>query len=139
MTTPFRTTHRVEFHETDMAGIVHFSNFFRFMEVAEVEFLRAHGLHVSWREAHGRYGFPRVSATCDYFKPVRFEDIIDITVTVEQVGTKSVSYIHEFRHAGSLIARGKITAVYVRVDEDHKLQAIEIPAEIRAKLLSAGP
>ena len=40
MATPFRVTRRVEFHETDMAGIVHFSNFFRYMEFAEVEFLR---------------------------------------------------------------------------------------------------
>ena len=135
MTTPFRTTHRVEFHETDMAGIVHFSNFFRFMEVAEVEFLRSRGLHVSWREAQDRFGFPRVSATCDYLKPVRFEDEVEITVTVEQVGTKSVTYVHEFRHAGDLIARGKITAVYVRVDADQKLQAIEIPPDIRAKLV----
>jgi YbgC/YbaW family acyl-CoA thioester hydrolase len=138
MTTPFRTTHRVEFHETDMAGIVHFSNFFRFMEVAEVEFLRARGLHVSWRDDEGRFGFPRVSATCDYFKPARFEELLDVAVTVEQIGGKSVTYMHEFSRHGELIARGKITAVYVRVGEDHKLQAIEIPADIRAKLLGTG-
>ena len=41
MSDPFRTTRRVEFGDTDMAGMVHFANFFRFMEAAEVEFLRA--------------------------------------------------------------------------------------------------
>lgn len=138
MTTPFRTTHRVEFHETDMAGIVHFSNFFRFMEVAEVEFLRDRGLHVSWREEEGRFGFPRVSATCDYFKPARFEEVLDIDVTIDQIGGKSVTYRHEFSRAGELIARGKITAVCVSVGNDHKLQSIEIPPDIRAKLLGTG-
>ena len=46
MPAPFRTTRRVEFADTDMAGIVHFANFFRYMEAAEVEFLRARGLSV---------------------------------------------------------------------------------------------
>ena len=41
---PFRATRRIEFCDTDMAGMVHFSNFFRFMEFAEQEFLRARGL-----------------------------------------------------------------------------------------------
>jgi YbgC/YbaW family acyl-CoA thioester hydrolase len=135
MATPFHTTHRVEFHETDMAGIVHFSNFFRYMEEAEVAFLRSRGLHVSWHDGPVRYGFPRVSASCDFFKPARFEEEIDVLVTVEQVGTKSVSYSHEFRRGADVLARGKITAVYVRVGEDHKLHAAEIPPEIRSKLM----
>jgi acyl-CoA thioester hydrolase len=134
--TTFRTTHRVEFHETDMAGIVHFSNFFRYMEVAEVAFLRSRGLHVSLHDGPMRYGFPRVSATCDYFKPARFEDELDVIVTLEKVGEKSVSYTHEFRRGDDVLARGRITAVYVQVGADHKLHGAAIPPEIRAKLLS---
>ena len=56
MPTPFRTTRRVDFVDTDMAGIVHFSNFFRYMESAEVEFLRARGLTVSKHEQGERTG-----------------------------------------------------------------------------------
>lgn len=134
MADPFRTQRRVEFGDTDMAGIVHFSNFFRFMEAAEVAFLRERGLHVSWSDQGVRWGFPRVSATCDYFKPARFEDVLDIFVTVVQVGRKSVSYRHEFRLGPDLIAEGKITAVCVRVGANHQLESIDIPDEIRAKL-----
>ena len=47
MTTPFTTTRRVEFGDTDMAGIMHFANFFRFMESAETSFLHSLGLSVS--------------------------------------------------------------------------------------------
>jgi YbgC/YbaW family acyl-CoA thioester hydrolase len=129
-------TRRVEFHETDMAGIVHFSNFFRYMEAAEVAFLRSRGLKVSWHEGAKRYGFPRVSATCDYFKPARFDDLLAITVTLEQVGSKSVTYVHEFRRGDELLARGRITAVYVHVDEHQQMKAVEIPQEIRDKLLT---
>src|SRR5438445_12786464 len=92
----FRTTRRVEFADTDMAGIVHFANFFRWMESAEVEFLRSCGLSVPWKGTEQPVGFPRVSASCDFFKPVRFEDVLDITVTVEKVGSKSVTYAFDF-------------------------------------------
>ena len=136
MTTPFRTQVRVEFHDTDMAGMVHFSNFFRYMEEAEVAFLRHLGLHVSWRDGLQRFGFPRVSATCDFLKPARFEDVLDIDVVVEQVGTKSVTYAHELRRGADLLAQGKITAVYVHVGADQRLEAKEIPVEIRTKLQS---
>jgi acyl-CoA thioester hydrolase len=138
MPTPFHTTRRVQFHDTDMAGMVHFSNFFRFMEEAEVDFLRSLDMHVSWRDGPQRFGFPRVSASCDYLKPARFEDVLDIAVSVEQVGRKSVTYSHEIRRDGELIAQGKVTAVYILVGADHQLQAQEIPQEIREKLQSAA-
>ena len=57
---PFTTTRRVEFGDTDMAGIMHFANFFRFMESAETDFLHSHGLTVSWRADGVKWGF-RVS------------------------------------------------------------------------------
>src|SRR5262245_44720949 len=96
MSAPFRTARRVEFGDTDLAGIAHFSNFFRWMESAETEFLRARGLSVAWKEEGGKFGFPRVSAACDYLKPVRFGDLLDVAVVLEQVGRKSVTYRFEF-------------------------------------------
>jgi len=136
MATPFISRRRVEFHDTDMAGIVHFSNFFRYMEVAEVEFLRERGLGVTWRTEGRRIGFPRVSASCDFFKPIRFEDEVEIAVTVERVGAKSVTYSHEFRLGGEVVARGKVTACCVRVHDDNRFESLEIPDDIRAKLLA---
>src|SRR5947207_2533954 len=97
MASPFRTTRRIEFVDTDTAGIVHFSNFFRFMESAEVDLLQSLGLSVSMRSDDGKwFGFPRVSASCDFFKPARFLDMIDVTVQVEKIGIKSVTYQFEF-------------------------------------------
>lgn len=121
-----------------MAGIVHFSNFFRYMEAAEVAFLRSRGLKVSWHEGADCYGFPRVSATCDFFKPARFDDLLEITVTIDQIGSKSVSYVHEFRRGGELLARGRITAVFVHVDEGQQMKSMEIPTDIREKLLGGA-
>ncbi len=135
MAEPFRVSRRVEFHETDMAGIVHFSNFFRWMEAAEVAFLRGRGLSVALPWEGQKIGFPRVSASCDYVRPVRFEDVVDVAVTVERVGRKSVTYRFEFSHGGEPVARGQVTSVCCRVSGGDKLESIDIPEGIRAKIV----
>ena len=103
MTLPFRTTRRIEFADTDMAGIVHFANFFRFMEAAEVEFLRARGLSVALTWEGDMLGFPRVAASCDYLKPAMFEDVLDVSVRVARLGRKSVTYAFEFAKNGDVV------------------------------------
>src|SRR6516162_8921063 len=106
MTVPFQTTRRIEFADTDMAGIVHFANFFRFMEAAEVEFLRSRGLSVAMVLEGERVSFPRVSASCDYLRPVSFEDVLDVAVRLHKIGRKSVTYAFEFSKGGEVVARG---------------------------------
>lgn len=134
--TPFRITRRVDFCDTDMAGIVHFANFFRYMEAAEVAFLRARGLSVKMDWIDGEIGFPRVAASCDYVRPARFEDELTIAVTVERLGTKSVTYAFEFSRGDELLARGKVTSVCCRVRPGCSMEGIPIPAEIRARIES---
>lgn len=137
MPTPFSITRRVEFSDTDMAGVMHFSNYFRFMEVAENDFLRSHGLAVTFLDGDRRVGFPRVAATCDYARPARFGDVVTITVTAEKVGRKSVSYRFDFTKDGGFLAVGRITAVFCReADGDYRFESVEIPPDIRAKLES---
>src|SRR5690349_608289 len=139
MSDVFRTTRRVDFCDTDMAGLIHFSNFFRYMEFAEVAFLRSRGLSVAmtWGEEH--IGFPRVSASCDFLHPVRFDDVVDIAVRVERVGHKSVTYSFEFTHEGKPVARGKVSAVCCRVRPGvQAIESIEIPEDIRTRLLAVG-
>jgi YbgC/YbaW family acyl-CoA thioester hydrolase len=134
MTQPFRTRRRVEFGDTDMAGITHFANFFRYMESAETEFLRSLGLSVAWHDGDRKVGFPRVSVACDFKSPARFEDVLDIAVYLEEIGRKSVRYRFEFTRDGQEIAVGRITSVYCRSGPDHRFESAEIPAEIRDKL-----
>ena len=129
----FTTTRRVDFGDTDMAGIMHFANFFRFMESAEIDFLHTLGLTVGWRADGVKWGFPRVSVSCDFSKPARFEDVLTIAVTVEKIGRKSVTYRFDFSRAGEAIAVGRITAVLCRTIPGH-VESIEIPETIRKKL-----
>ncbi len=134
MATGFTTTRRVEFGDTDMAGIVHFANFFRYMEAAETDFLRSRGLSVSWLDGDTRYGFPRVSTGCDFQKPAKFEDVLTVAVTIEKIGRKSLSYRFDFTRGDDAIAVGRITSVFCRAGGPDHLESVEIPPAIRAKL-----
>jgi acyl-CoA thioester hydrolase len=134
----FRTRRRVEFVDTDTANIAHFSNFFRWMESAEVDFLHARGMSVKMTWQGEALGFPRVAASCDFLEPVRFEDEIDITVRIERLGTKSITYTFEFFHEGVPVARGTVTTVCCRVGADSKLESVAIPMELRQKLGEPG-
>ena len=128
---------RVEFGDTDLAGIMHFSNFFRFMEAAETDFLRRHGLKVSWTEDGVKHGFPRVSVSCDFSKPARFEDLLEIVVTIDKLGKKSVTYRFDFSCGGVALAVGRMTSVYCRDDGKGGMEALTIPDNIRSKLGAA--
>jgi YbgC/YbaW family acyl-CoA thioester hydrolase len=131
----FTSTRRVEFGDTDMAGIMHFANFFRFMESAETDFLHSLGLTVSWREGGIKWGFPRVSVACDFSKPARFEDVLTIAVAVEKVGAKAVTYRFDFSNQrGEAIAVGRITTVFCKSTGPEHLESVEMPPVIRAKL-----
>src|SRR3954452_18164404 len=115
MLSPFKVSRLVEFSDTDMAGIMHFSAFFRFMEAAEHALLRSLGLSVYSKVNGEIVTFPRVAASCEDHSAARCEENLGIDVTVERVGTKSVTYGFAFSHEGRKVANGKMTSVCCRV------------------------
>jgi 4-hydroxybenzoyl-CoA thioesterase/acyl-CoA thioester hydrolase len=129
-----RVPRRIEFRDTDSAGIAHFSTFFNFMEEAEHEFLRRRGLSVFLRDDAGPISFPRVSAKCDYVSAVRFEDEIAIDVAIRRLGTKSVTYGFTITCGDRLVARGEMASVCCRLSHNAPPQGIPIPEWIREKL-----
>ena len=135
MSTEFSITRRVQFSETDLAGIVHFSNFFKMMEEVEHAFFRSIGLSVSMQHDDIHVGWPRVSASCEFFGPVRFEEEIELKMRLTRVGEKSLSYEVEFISGGKRVALGKSTSVCCAIDRGN-VQSIAIPQAIREKLVS---
>jgi 4-hydroxybenzoyl-CoA thioesterase/acyl-CoA thioester hydrolase len=134
MPTPFHTTRFVEFSDTDMAGIMHFSAFFRYMEAAEHQLLRNLGFSVYSEIAGNVVSFPRVAASCEYHSPARCEDVLEIDVYVRRVGMKSVTYGFEFSYHGRPVASGQMTSVCCRVPNGEKPTSIPIPDDVAEKL-----
>ena len=127
MHSKFHTTRRVAFSDTDMAGIVHFSRFFVFMEAAEHAFLRALETSVSTEWEGNKIGWPRLEATCTYLSPVVFEDVLDIHLKVIRKGTKSLTYRFDFFCGEIAIARGELSAVCCICNPGEKIRSIPIP------------
>lgn len=141
MSTPFRTTRRVEFSDTDAAGIMHFSAFFRFMEQAEHDLLRSQGLSVVMQDdvtkaGGGKLSWPRVHAHCDFRSPAHYEDQVEIEVWISRLGEKSANYQFRFMLAGRELAVGEITSVCCRMSPGQPPQSVAIPDWFRAKLLT---
>ncbi len=127
----FKVTRRVEFSETDMAGIMHFSNFFRFMETAEHGFLRSVGCSVLLDKVAPGLCLPRVHASCDYRVPLRFEDEVEIHLLVARKSKRTLGYHFRFcrrdNGASQEVARGALTVVCAARQADGALKAAPLP------------
>lgn len=126
----FNTMRKIEFADTDLAGICHFARFFVFMETAEHEFLHSLGTSVATELDGNKIGWPRLSASCEYLTPARFEDLLDIHLSVLRKGKKSVTYQFVFFRGQEVIARGKMTSACCICNPGEKIRAIPIPAFI---------
>jgi acyl-CoA thioester hydrolase len=128
----FRYSRRVQFAETDLAGIVHFSWMFRYMEEAEHALWRAAGLSVV--ERGGDIGWPRVAAAFEFRNPLHFEDEFDVLVRLKEAGRRALHYEHTIVRGDTVIGSGTMTAVCIRHAAGEPMQVAELPVHILEKL-----
>lgn len=135
----FSVTRRVEFHETDAAGLMHFSNFYRWMEVCEHEWFRTLSLAMMSVAPDGvRRGWPRREAACTFLRPLRCGDVVRITGTVKEAGSSHLAFefVFEKDRGGrwTEVARGRMATVHVKQGADGSMEAEPMPAATRAAL-----
>jgi YbgC/YbaW family acyl-CoA thioester hydrolase len=133
----FSTRRRIEFVDTDMGGIVHFSRYFVFMETAEHEFLEAIGTSVNLEWEGRRIGWPRVSVACEYKSPARFGEVLEIHLQVARKGKSSMTYEVRFSCGDREVARGRSTSVCCELQPGREVRAIPIPAFIADRIEEA--
>ena len=136
------STRRIEFSETDMAGLVHFSNFFKYMETAERDFFEAAGVDLIRTEPGELVGWPRARAECKFSAPLRFGDTIDIHLAVKSVKDRAIDYqfrIFRCNIDGSRTQAGKghMTTVLAKLDKDGELQSVELSDDLRERISEA--
>jgi 4-hydroxybenzoyl-CoA thioesterase/acyl-CoA thioester hydrolase len=133
----YRTTRRVEFSDTDTAGMMHFSRFFIYMESVEHEFLRHLGTSVAFTHEGEEAGWPRLMAHCEYRSPARFEDVLDIRLRVQRKGQRSMTYEFEFKIGDRLVAEGRLAAACCRFGGPKGLESMAIPEDLAARIAEA--
>lgn len=135
--TPTFTLHRqVQFAETDLAGVMHFANYFRWMEEVEHAFFRSLGLSVVQPHDGAVVSWPRVTVACEYFAPLHFESHVEIRLFITDLREKSLTYEAEFHCNGRCTARGRTKAVCCEM-RDHTFRSISVPPFIREKIEAA--
>lgn len=130
-----RLTRRVQFHETDAAGLVHFSVFFRYMEEAEHALWREAGLSIAPRGSE--IGWPRLETSFEFREALRFEDEFEIEIRVVEVASRKIRYECRLTKAGAHVATGRLTIVCVRKVAGEPMRAVAIPREIAERLRAA--
>ena len=132
-----RIRRKVEFVDTDMTGIMHFSRYLVFMENTEHAFLAAIGAKVQWREGGHEMTFPRVAVACEYLAPSRFGDELEVHLRVLRKGTKSLTYGFELTRDGKLVARGKTTCACAVLDGAEGMRSAPLPAWLAERIEEA--
>ena len=129
----FTLHRRVNFYEADQAGIVHFSNYYRYMEEAEYGLWRSAGVSL---EPTGDYAFPRVAASFEFHAPLRFDDAFSVRLRIAHIGRTSLRYVCHITRGDTPIATGAMTLVCVSAGD---LRPVPLPPDRLARVtVSAG-
>ena len=132
MPSEYRLKRRVQFYETDVAGIVHFSWFFRYMEEAEHALWRAAGLSI--HPENSEIGWPRVAASCDFHRPLYFEQEFDVWIRITEMTRRTISYACVMTKGDEKIATGMLKIACVRKGDSEGMRSIDIPRDVAARL-----
>jgi acyl-CoA thioester hydrolase len=124
-----RLKRRVQFYETDMAGIVHFSCYFRYLEEAE---------HAMWREAGlsiadgSGVGWPRIAASFEYRRPLKFGDEFEVHLRIVGKDARTIRYEGVITSGATHIATGTVVVKCVTKRPGEPMRGADIPPEIDA-------
>lgn len=127
----FRLARRVQFYETDAAGIVHFSWFFRYMEEAEHALWRAAGISI--HPPASEIGWPRIGASCQFRRPLRFEDEFEVRLRIAEMTKRTMRYTCVLAVGAAVVANGELTIACVLKRPHEPMKAIDIPANIAGR------
>ena len=107
---PYR--HKVKYYECDPMGVVHHSNYVRFMEEARVEMMDKLGFGYERMEAEGVIS-PVLSLTCKFLRPAHFQEVVEISVRLSSSTAMKVSFAYEMRVEGNVVMTAESTHCFL--------------------------
>jgi len=122
---------RIQYRETDASGIVHFSAFFCYAEEAEHAMWRSVGLSVEPHQTE--IGWPRVCASFDFRRALRFEDEIEVRIRVVAKTAKTFTFESTITCGNEIAAVGTVKTICVRKKPGQPMKAMDIPTEIASR------
>jgi acyl-CoA thioester hydrolase len=129
---------RVNWGDTDKAGIVYYPNYFKWFDIAGHQFFRSIGLPPSELADKEQIVLPMLDAQCTFENPLYYDDIISIKTIVAEVNRKTIRLNHEVYRGETRTGYGYEVRGWVKETEG-KLSAVAIPEHIKEKLLDDSP
>ena len=133
--------YRVQWGDTDAAGIVFYPNYFRWFDHAGLEFLRALGLALEMLMSQHQIILPIIDAGCRFHRPARYSDLLTIETTITEMRARTFRFEYRVFCAGEITGIGYEVRGCVRspAGKDGKLDLIALPEEIRSRLAGEHP
>ncbi|MGI9221996.1 MAG: tol-pal system-associated acyl-CoA thioesterase [Woeseiaceae bacterium] len=127
---PFEWPIRVYYEDTDAQGVVYYANYFRYMERARTEWLRALGIDQAKLLNEERRMFVVTHSNADFLSPAKFND--EVIVTARLSGLMRATFdieqnIYLNSLDGKLLIRGGVKAAFLNADT---MRPLRVPAEI---------
>src|SRR5262245_18535613 len=122
---------RVRWSDVDVSGIICWSAYARFVEIAETEFFRALGFPYATLWDQLDIWLPRVQAHFDYRNPVRLDELLEIEVWVGRVGRSSIRLEFLMRKPDGEVAAEAYLVIIAIARKDAR------PVEVPQTLLQA--
>jgi acyl-CoA thioester hydrolase len=121
---------RINWGDTDKAGIVYYPNFFKWFDIAGHQFFRSIGLSPAKLEEEYQIILPLLEANCTFENALYYDDIITIKTVVGEINRKTIRLHHEIFRGETRAGRGHEVRGWVK-DTNGKLGAVLIPDEIK--------
>jgi acyl-CoA thioester hydrolase len=126
---------RVYYEDTDMGGVVYYANYFKFMERARTEWLRTHGFEQDELLTREGVIFAVRSAQLDFLKPARFNDLLQVTVTLGRRGRASLTVHQRVQRGDLVLCEGEVRIACL---EAKTFMPCAMPQAIAARLITGG-
>jgi acyl-CoA thioester hydrolase len=125
---------RVYWEDTDAGGVVYYANYLKFMERARSEWLRAHGFEQDVLRDEAGVVFVVRRVEIDYLSPARFNEALDVSVSLHEMGRASLSVRQELMRGSTCLARAEVTLACV---DAALFKPVKIPAPVLQSLAPA--
>ncbi|NBE07765.1 tol-pal system-associated acyl-CoA thioesterase [Paragemmobacter ruber] len=121
---------RVYYEDTDLAGIVYYANYLRFIERGRTEWVRALGVDQAALKRDEGIVFAVRRVEADYLKPARFDDLLTVTTRLVDLGGARIELEQEVLRGGERLFAARVVLVCL----SDAGGAVRLPAGVRAKL-----
>ena len=125
---------RVYWEDTDAGGVVYYANYLKFMERARSEWLRAFGFEQDVLRDEAGVVFVVRRVEIDYLSPARFNEQLQVSVSLHEMGRVSLSVKQELMRGADCLARAVVTLACV---DAVRFKPVKIPSPLLQALAQA--